>query len=320
MNLNAIKSCHRLLLSGTPVQNDLGELLSLMSFTMPKLFRNIDIEEVLEGFGWDKRSGVPSSSSSAVSINQLRSMLAPFVLRRVKTDVLDQLPDKESFLEKVQMTSFQNDVYDNILCGHARRKEMIRAKVASEILIDSLMHGTVKKGRVTSRAKELLDLTSPEAPAKKTGKKDKDAPAESDTMVVRLTKDTGEILSKVDAADAERIVHELSASEAANLFTALRKAANHPLLLRVRYMEEAVMKKIAEVSYAEGRFGYQCDLKRVRDEVEKFSDFDLHQLCLEFPALHHLQLDATALYDSQKMQKLKEMLPALVVRASSSNC
>ena len=120
MNLNAIKSGHRLLLSGTPVQNDLSELLSLMSFTMPKLFRNINIEEVLEGFGWDKKSGVPSSSSSAVSINQLRGMLAPFVLRRIKSDVLDQLPDKESFLEKVQMTSFQSNVYDNILYGHAK--------------------------------------------------------------------------------------------------------------------------------------------------------------------------------------------------------
>jgi SNF2 family DNA or RNA helicase len=95
-NMNAIRAGHRLLLSGTPVQNDLGELLSLMSFTMPKLFRNIDIEEVLEGFGWDKKSGVPSSSSSSVSINQLRGMLAPFVLRRIKSDVLDQLVDKVS--------------------------------------------------------------------------------------------------------------------------------------------------------------------------------------------------------------------------------
>jgi SWI/SNF-related matrix-associated actin-dependent regulator of chromatin subfamily A containing DEAD/H box 1 len=94
--MNAIRAGHRLLLSGTPVQNDLGELLSLMSFTMPKLFRNIDIEEVLEGFGWDKKSGVPSSSSSSVSINQLRGMLAPFVLRRIKSDVLDQLVDKVS--------------------------------------------------------------------------------------------------------------------------------------------------------------------------------------------------------------------------------
>lgn len=93
-NLNEIKSAHRLLLSGTPVQNDLSELLALMSFIMPDIFRKIGIDEILEGFGWDKKSSGPSASSSAVSINQLRAMLAPFVLRRVKSDVLDQLVDK----------------------------------------------------------------------------------------------------------------------------------------------------------------------------------------------------------------------------------
>ena len=318
MNLNAIKASHRLLLSGTPVQNDLSELLSLMSFTMPKIFRNINIEEVLEGFGWDKKSGVPNSSSSAVSINQLRGMLAPFVLRRIKTDVLDQLPDKESFLEKVQMTTFQSNVYDNILYGHAKRKEKIKQQFASDILIDDLMSGKIKKSRLSSRNKELLDLTSPN----KIGKEKKGGNniniESSDTIAVTLTSEdkTKDVLLNVKAEDAERIVHELSASEAANLFTALRKAANHPLLLRVRYQDDKIMTRIAEVAYAEGRFGYQCDYKRVRDEVDKFSDFDLHQLCLEFPSLTSLQLDSTALYDSQKMQKLKEMLPALAVRLS----
>lgn len=94
INLNEIKSAHRLLLSGTPVQNDLSELLALMSFIMPDIFRKIGIDEILEGFGWDRKSSGPSGSSSAVSINQLRAMLAPFVLRRVKSDVLDQLVDK----------------------------------------------------------------------------------------------------------------------------------------------------------------------------------------------------------------------------------
>jgi hypothetical protein len=217
------------------------------------------------------------------------------------------------------MTAFQSNVYDNILFQHAKRKEMLKEQVASEIMIDSLMSGVTKKPKpkVTARNKELLDLSSPSPVAKKASKKGDDCANEGDTMVVNLEANTTDVLANVKAEDAERIVHALSASEAANLFTALRKAANHPLLLRVRYQDEATMKKIAEVSYAEGRFGYQCDLKRVRDEIDKFSDFDLHQLCLEYPGpLGHLQLDATALYDSQKMQKLKEMLPRLAVSAS----
>lgn len=99
INLNEIKAVHRLLLSGTPVQNDLSELLALMSFIMPDIFRKIGIEEILEGFGWDRNSRTTklNSRSSDISISQLRAMLAPFVLRRVKSDVLDQLVDKVQY-------------------------------------------------------------------------------------------------------------------------------------------------------------------------------------------------------------------------------
>jgi len=95
------------------VQNDLGELLSLMGFVMPQVFgQDSDIDELLEAFGWDKKSGAAKAGKGAnangsgnggASINQLRSMLAPFVLRRVKSDVLDQLVEKQAFLEKVPM-------------------------------------------------------------------------------------------------------------------------------------------------------------------------------------------------------------------------
>lgn len=91
------------------MQNDLGELLSLMGFVMPEVFgQDSDIDELLEAFGWDKKSGAAkagkgTNGSGGASINQLRSMLAPFVLRRVKSDVLDQLVEKQAFLEKVPM-------------------------------------------------------------------------------------------------------------------------------------------------------------------------------------------------------------------------
>ena len=159
-----------MLLSGTPVQNDLGELLSLMSFVMPRVFgQDIDVDELLEAFGWDKKSGL-SNGNGGVSINQLRSMLAPFVLRRVKSDVLDQLVDKECILEKSLMTTFQQTVYDNILCAHANRKEQYKemeARKAEEVA--SLVAGIAgngqglddekKKRKSGGLSKELLDLT-----------------------------------------------------------------------------------------------------------------------------------------------------------------
>ena len=294
INLNEIKAGHRLLLSGTPVQNDLRELLALMSFILPEIFQKIGIDDLLDDFGWDKRSSAPSSSSKSVSINQLRTMLAPFILRRIKHDVLNQLVEKSSVLETIIMTDFQSAVYDNIISGHLRRKEKMKILLAAEVASGDLIN-TLKV-----RSKKV------------------NCPEEYPPIQLKLdstTKMEREVENSVSGELNDIVIdHDLSASEAAHLFTALRKAANHPLLLRVRYQDDNIMTEIAQVCYSEGRFGRQCDYQRVRDEIDKFSDFDLHQLCIEYSSqLGRHQLDSETLYDSQKMRKLRDILPKLVV-------
>jgi SNF2 family DNA or RNA helicase len=208
----------------------------------------------------------------------------------------------------VRMTEFQSEVYDNILTGHVRRKEKMKLKAALEVAEEDLFKGT-SKGKKKGKGKcgtlvcsdRLIDNE------------------EAASIAVMVTPNEG-VCGKgpKGESDVEKVVRELSNSEAAHLFTALRKAANHPLLLRVRYQDEEVMSEIARIAYSRGRFGNQCDYQRVRDEIDSFSDFDLHQLCLEYPeTLGHLQLEADVLYDSQKMQTLKAMLPKLVVRAKA---
>ncbi len=117
----------------------------------------------------------------------------------------------------------------------------------------------------------------------------------------------------ISGATSAPLTTNMSASEANHLFTALRKAANHPLLLRVRYTDPAVLTKIAMITYSVGHFGNQCDFQRVQDEINTFSDFDIHQLCLEYDALNSLQLTEDVLYDSPKMHWLKDNLPKLKV-------
>lgn len=115
-------------------------------------------------------------------------------------------------------------------------------------------------------------------------------------------------------AQASSLMKGISASEAKHLFTALRKAANHPLLLRVRYNDNATIEKIASIAHAREHFGNQCDLSRVKQEIySSFSDFDIHQLCAEYGGpLASLELQEDALFDSPKMVALKELLPTLI--------
>ena len=67
-NLNYLKPNRRLLLSGTPVQNDIRELLALLSFLMPKTFTKSNCEILLESL-------INMNNSNSNSILQLRGML-----------------------------------------------------------------------------------------------------------------------------------------------------------------------------------------------------------------------------------------------------
>ena len=106
----------------------------------------------------------------------------------------------------------------------------------------------------------------------------------------------------------------MSSSEATNIFTELRKASNHPLLLRTHFSSDEVMQRIAAVCCSMQHFGEQCDQQRAYQELIKFSDFDLNFLCLEYPSfLGAHQLPSSVLYDSPKMVRLKTLLPPLIV-------
>ena len=259
------------------------------------------------------------SASYSLSLTQLRTMLAPFVLRRLKGDVLDQLVPKECSVTKVTMTSFQSEVYNNVLVRHKIRRDRLRAEheaATSDGQEDHVSAARTNGGDEKTRTGNVSDAAV--ACEAIVGKEDSDAREEPSNRKGK-GKGEGAKLKQKDEDSTENVVMtsslpELSQSEANSLFTALRKAANHPLLLRIRFQDDAKMALIAKTAYKTEYFGRQCSLQMVREEVDDMSDFELNRLCLEFPELEHLQLPAETLFDSAKMCALKELLPSLSVR------
>ncbi|TKR87773.1 hypothetical protein L596_012122 [Steinernema carpocapsae] len=114
--LMKVKGKKKLLLTGTPLQNNLCELISLMYFTMPKFFSRYceDINQLLKQFQVKQQSARgdnPTAIYEKSTIDQAKAILAPFVLRRLKANVLDTLPKKLENLVKVEMTDIQKDMY-----------------------------------------------------------------------------------------------------------------------------------------------------------------------------------------------------------------
>lgn len=101
--VKALKAQHRLALTGTPVENRLSELWSIFDFLMPGL---------LGGFErFRERYELPIAEGDEEAARTLREATAPFVLRRLKADVLDDLPDKLEQVVACSMGRTQRELY-----------------------------------------------------------------------------------------------------------------------------------------------------------------------------------------------------------------
>ena len=100
---------HRLLLTGTPLQNNLHELWALLNFLLPDVFSSS--EQFDEWFNLD----VDDKEAKERIISQLHKLLRPFMLRRLKADVEKTLPPKSETILFTGMSEAQKAIYKNIL-------------------------------------------------------------------------------------------------------------------------------------------------------------------------------------------------------------
>ncbi|KPI44909.1 ATP-dependent helicase fft2 [Cyphellophora attinorum] len=125
--LARINGNFRLLLTGTPLQNNLKELMSLLAFMMPDLFYQKS-EELTAIFEHTVKTMDDNHDAllSARRIARARSILAPFILRRKKSQVARDLPVKTSKVEWCDLTTEQSELYkiwqDKALDIRARRE------------------------------------------------------------------------------------------------------------------------------------------------------------------------------------------------------
>ncbi|KAF2442090.1 hypothetical protein P171DRAFT_416996 [Karstenula rhodostoma CBS 690.94] len=118
-DLMKIKAKVRLLLTGTPLQNSLQELASILAFLMPDIFETEDVREsvavVFKHKAKVNESDTHGTLLSTQRINRARSMMTPFVLRRKKAQVLKHLPTKTCRVEYCELTPIQKKLYSEQL-------------------------------------------------------------------------------------------------------------------------------------------------------------------------------------------------------------
>jgi SNF2 family DNA or RNA helicase len=126
----------RLCLSGTPIENHVGELWALFDFLMPGMLGSAD------QFQLEFRMPI-EDHHDARRLTALRDHVRPYILRRTKDAVAKELPPKTELVRAVELTGAQRELYESIrLAAHADVRAQIRARGiggASIAILDALL-------------------------------------------------------------------------------------------------------------------------------------------------------------------------------------
>jgi len=131
-----LKARHRLCLTGTPMENHLGELWSIFNFLLPSFlgderrFRRLFRQPIEKAKNEERRK-------------MLARRVAPFILRRRKEEVMRELPPKTEIVQNIELAGAQRDLYESIrLAMHAKVKAEVEKKGLSRshiIILDALL-------------------------------------------------------------------------------------------------------------------------------------------------------------------------------------
>ncbi len=117
-----LQAKHKLALSGTPIENHLGELYALFRFLNPTMFGT------LEKFNEFYLTPIQKDNNKNATAD-LRKKIYPFILRRLKKDVLEELPDKIEQVLYVEMSHDQKKLYEQ---RRQYYQEAIQKQIASK--------------------------------------------------------------------------------------------------------------------------------------------------------------------------------------------
>ena len=105
--IKQLSARHRLCLSGTPVENHLGELWSIFDFLMPGFLGQQ--KQFQHRFQWPIEK-----DNNSERLVELQTRVAPFILRRSKAEVAKELPDKNEIIKYIDLAETQAAIYESI--------------------------------------------------------------------------------------------------------------------------------------------------------------------------------------------------------------
>ncbi|CAG6018115.1 lymphoid-specific helicase [Menidia menidia] len=210
--LKTLPTDNKLLLTGTPLQNNLAELWSLLNFLLPEVFDDLKSFE-----SWFDISTLGDAENVVVAereqniLSMLHQILTPFLLRRLKSDVTLEVPPKKEIIVYAPLTPKQEAFYTAVV-NKTLAKMLGQEKTEAPIVLTS-------RGRPKRQSRKVVDYKETEP----------DTALALDKYLDRVRKDAEQSPSPV--LDVQSPLDAQINLKLQNMLMLLKKSCNHPYLV-----------------------------------------------------------------------------------------
>lgn len=212
--LKMMPTDNKLLLTGTPLQNNLAELWSLLNFLLPEVFDDLKSFESwfdIDSLG-EAESLVASERENNV-LSMLHQILTPFLLRRLKSDVTLEVPPKKEIIVYAPLTAKQEALYTAVV--NKTIAKMLGKEKEEELV------ALTPNGRPKRRARRAVDYSET----------DKDTPDALEKYLERIQKEQEQSASCSTVVDVQAPLDAQINLKLQNILMLLKKCCNHPYLV-----------------------------------------------------------------------------------------
>uniref|UniRef100_A0A8C7KX87 Proliferation-associated SNF2-like protein n=1 Tax=Oncorhynchus kisutch TaxID=8019 RepID=A0A8C7KX87_ONCKI len=207
--LKMLPTDNKLLLTGTPLQNNLAELWSLLNFLLPEVFDDLKSFESwfdIDTIGSDAKNVVANEREQNI-LHMLHQILTPFLLRRLKSDVTLEVPPKKEIVVYAPLTVKQESFYTAVV-------NKTIAKVLGQVKAPVVL---TTDGRPKRRTRRPVDY-------KET---DGDTPYDLEKYLERVQKEA----DPAPVVDVQMPLDSQINLKLQNILMLLKRCCNHPYLI-----------------------------------------------------------------------------------------